>query len=37
MKHFQNILEDLKSKTRQCYLFLDLWIYYLKNNILFKD
>ena len=32
---FKNILEDLKSKTRQCYLFVNLLSE--KNNLLLKD
>ena len=32
---FKNILVDLKSKTRQCYLFVDLLSE--KNNLLLKD
>ena len=32
---FKNILEDLKSKTKQCYLFVDLLSE--KNNLLLKD
>jgi hypothetical protein len=32
---FKNILEDLKSRTRQCYLFVNLLSE--KNNLLLKD
>ena len=32
---FKNILEDLKNKTRQCYLFVNLLSE--KNNLLLKD